>query len=85
MLRKFAFLTVALTLAIPAAADTPSKSPVHKTSTAAAKPGKLQGSTPNHHKTPATNNGKPAPCISGVKPKDFRTAGRLIKMSATST
>jgi hypothetical protein len=77
MLRKFAFLTVALTLAIPAAADTPSKSPMHKTSTVAAKPGKLQGNTPNHHKTPATNNGKPAPCI--PPGFDLQTNGRPCK------
>jgi hypothetical protein len=55
MLRKLALLTVALALAIPALAETPSRLPVHKVATIP-KPGKPQGKG---------NNGTPTPCVHG--------------------
>jgi hypothetical protein len=72
MIRKLALLTVALTLALPAFADTPAKSPVPKTPIT--KPGKLPGH--NHPKKP-TSNGALAPCI----PSGFnnQTNGRPCK------
>jgi hypothetical protein len=53
MLRNLALLTVALTLAIPALAETPSKAPVHKVA-ATLKPAKPQGKG---------NNGTLTPCV----------------------
>jgi hypothetical protein len=60
MFRKFALLTVALTLAIPAVADTKSNLPVlQKASvTKPSKPGKPPGKGHNNQ----SNQGQPSPC-----------------------
>lgn len=61
MLSKFAILTVALTLAIPALADSPPKSTVHRVATVpklGTPPGKGSG-----HPKNSGNNGTVTPCI----------------------
>jgi hypothetical protein len=60
MVRKPVLLAMALSLAVPALADTTSKTPVQRA--AITKPANLPVKGHNHPKNPA-NNGKPAPCI----------------------